>query len=76
MGQGKMWSCINFVTVRIEIQLMLLRSLREVKQGLCINLDLEGWEGEGDGREGQKGGDICTAMADSCCFLTENNKIL
>ena len=71
-----MWSCINFVTVRIEIQLMLLRSLREVKQGLCINLDLEGWEGEGDGREGQKGGDICTPTADSCCCLTENNKIL
>ena len=24
--------------------------LRELKQGLCINL--EGWEGKGDGREG------------------------
>ena len=32
--------------------------LRELKQGLCINL--EGWDGEGDGREVQKGGDICT----------------
>ena len=38
--------------------------LRKVKQGLCINL--EGWDGEGDGREVQKGGDICIPMADSC----------
>ena len=27
--------------------------LRKLKQGLCINL--EGWSGEGDGREVQKG---------------------
>ena len=32
--------------------------------GLCINL--EGWDGEGDGREVEKGGDICIPMADSC----------
>jgi len=38
--------------------------LRKPKQGLCINL--EGWDGEGDGREVQKGGDICIPMADSC----------
>ena len=31
--------------------------LRKLKQGLCLNL--EGWDGEGDGREGQKGGDMC-----------------
>ena len=37
--------------------------LRKLKQGLGINL--EGWDGEGDGREGQKGGDICVPMADS-----------
>ena len=36
--------------------------LRKLKQGLCINL--EGWDGEGDGREFQKGGDICISMAD------------
>ena len=24
------------------------------------------WDGEGDGREVQKGGDICVPMADSC----------
>ena len=38
--------------------------LRKLKQGLCINL--EGSDGEGDGRELNKGGDLCTTMADSC----------
>ena len=38
--------------------------LQKLKQGLCINL--EGWDGEGDGKEAQKGGDICLPMADSC----------
>ena len=34
------------------------------------------WEGDGDGREVLKGGDICIPMADSYGGLTENNKIL
>ena len=38
--------------------------LRKLKQGLCIYL--EGWDGMRDGREIQKGGDICIPMADSC----------
>ena len=38
--------------------------LRELKQGLCINL--EGWDGEGDAREVQKGGDICISMGFPC----------
>ena len=38
--------------------------LRKFKQGLCINL--EQWDGEGDRREVQKGGDTCIPMADSC----------
>ena len=38
--------------------------LRKLKQGLCINLEV--WDGEGDGREVQKGGDICILTADSC----------
>ena len=37
---------------------------RKLKQGLCINL--EGWDGEGDEREVQKGGDICIPTAESC----------
>jgi len=46
---------------------------KKLKQGFCINL--AGWDGEGDGREVQKGEDICIPMADSCWGLTENNKI-
>ena len=38
--------------------------LSKLKQGLCISL--EGWGGEGDGREVQKGVHICMSMADSC----------
>ena len=48
--------------------------LKKLKEGLCINL--EGWDGEGDGSELQKGGNTCIPMADSCFGLTENNKIL
>ena len=38
--------------------------LRKLKQELCINL--ERWDWERDGREVQKGVDICIPMADSC----------
>ena len=38
--------------------------LRKLKQGLCINL--EGWDGAGDGREVQEGTDMCIPVADSC----------
>ena len=38
--------------------------LRKLKQGLCINL--EGWDGEGEGKEFQKEGYICIPMAASC----------
>ena len=37
---------------------------KEIQTGSVINL--EEWDGEGDGREIQKGGDICIPMADSC----------
>ena len=29
-------------------------------------MNLEGWDGEGDGREVQKEGDICIYVADCC----------
>ena len=48
--------------------------LNKLKQGLCINP--EGWDGKGNGREFQKGGNIYIPMADSCLSLTENSKIL
>ena len=38
--------------------------LRKLKQGLCVNL--EGWDGEGDGREFQRGADVCIPVVDSC----------
>ena len=48
----------TYITVcKINSQKKFAVWLRKLKQGLCINL--EGWDGEGDGREVQKGGDIC-----------------
>ena len=41
---------------KIDSQWEFAVCLRKLKQGLCINL--EGWVGEGDGREVQKGGGI------------------
>ena len=46
--------------------------LRELKQGLCNNL--EGWDEEADGSEFQEGGNICIPMADSCQFLALTTK--
>ena len=58
------------IICKIDSQWKFAVWLRKFKQGLCINLD--GWDEEGDGREAQKGGNICVPMTD----LTENNKIL
>ena len=49
---------------KIDSQQEFAVCFRKLKKGLCINL--EGWAGKGDGREVQKGGDICIPMADSC----------
>ena len=55
----------TYITIcKIDSQREFAVRLRKLKQGLCINL--EGWDGEGDGREVQKGGDIHIPMADSC----------
>ena len=51
-------------TCKIDSQREFAVCLKKLKHGLCINL--EGWDGEGDGREVQKGVDICTPMTDSC----------
>ena len=54
-----------YITVcKIDNQQEFTVWLRKLKQGLCINL--EEWDGEGDGREVQKGGDRCVPMSDSC----------
>ena len=55
----------TYVTIcKIDSQWEFAVWLRELKQGLCINL--EGKDEEGDGREVQDGGDIYIPMADSC----------
>ena len=51
-------------TCKIDSQRKFAVWLRKLKQGLCINI--EGWDGEGDGREVQKGEDVCIPMAGSC----------
>ena len=55
----------TYITIcKIDSQREFAVWLRKLKQGLCINQ--EGWDGEGDGREFQKGGDIRIPMVDSC----------
>ena len=55
----------TYITIfKIDSQREFAVWLRKLKQGLCSNL--EGWDGEGDGREIQKGGAICIPMTDSC----------
>ena len=55
---------LNITIFEIDSQSEFAVCLRKLKQGLCVSL--EGWDGEGEGREAQKGGDICIVMADSC----------
>ena len=55
----------TYITMcKIDSQWKFAVWLRKLKQGLCINLEV--CDGEGDGREVQKGGDICMPMVDSC----------
>ena len=78
MGRGwDVWktNMETYTTIcEIDSQREFAVYLQDLKQGLCTNL--EGWDGEGDEREVQEGGDIRILMADSCWGLTENNKIL
>ena len=66
-GEGEMYGKCNMETYipicKIDSHQEFAVWLRKLKQGLCINL--EGQDGEGDGREVQKGGDICIPVADS-----------
>ena len=52
------------IICKVDSQWEFAVCLRELKQQLCINL--EGWHGEGDGKEVQEGGDKCIPTADSC----------
>ena len=68
-GEGEMYGKSNmetYITIcKIDSQWEFAVWLRKLKQGLCINLD--GWDGEGDWREFQKGGVICIPVADLDC---------
>ena len=65
-GEGEIYGESNtetYITVcKICSQWEFSICLRELKQGLSINL--EGWDGAEDGREVQEGGDTCIPMAD------------
>ena len=60
-GESNMETYIAICTIDSQREFSVW--LRKLNQGFCINL--EGWDGEGDGREVQKGGDICIPMDDS-----------
>ena len=66
-GKGEIYEKSNMEThitiCKTDSQWEFAVWLRKLKPGLCINL--ERWDGEGDGREVQKGGEICIPMADS-----------
>ena len=49
---------------KIDSQWEFAVCLRDLKQGLCNSL--EGWGGEGDGRNVREGGDMGVPMVDSC----------
>ena len=57
-GEGEFYGKSNMETditiCKIDSQWEFAVWLSKLKQGLCINL--EGWDGEGYGREFQKGG--------------------
>ena len=55
----------TYITIcKIDSQWEFAVWLRKLKQGFSINL--EGWDGQGDGREVQEGSNINRPMADSC----------
>ena len=62
------------IICKVDSQWEFAVCLRELKQQLCINL--EGWHGEGDGKEVQEGGDISILVADSHCCMAETNTTL
>ena len=65
-GEGEMYGKsimeTYIVISKIDSQWDFAVWLRKLKQGFCINL--EGWDGEGGGREVQKGRDLCIPMAE------------
>ena len=61
-GKGNMETYITLC--KIDSQQEFAIWLRKLKHKFCVNLE---WgDGEEDGIEVQKGGDICILVADSC----------
>ena len=77
-GEGEMYGESNMETYnticKIDDQWEFAVWFRELKRGLCDNL--ERWDVEGDEREFWEGGEMGVPMADSCWCLTINNKTL
>jgi len=71
-GDDEMYGESNMQTdmsiYKIDSQWEFAVCLRELKQGLCINL--KKWEG--DGRQFQKAGNICIPMASLVALLVKN----
>ena len=74
-GDGEMYGesdMETYMTIcKIDRKWEIAGCLRELKQGLCINL--EGWDGEGNGREVQKGGDICIPKGFPCSYAGKDS---
>ena len=77
-GEGEMYGESNIeiynTICKTDRQWEFAVWLRELKPGCCDNL--EGWDGEKDGREVQEGGNMGVRMAGSYWCTTENHKIL
>ena len=67
-GEGEMYGeshMETYITIcKRDSQWRFAVCPRELRQGLCINL--EGWDGEEDQREVQEKGEICIPIVDSC----------
>ena len=50
---------------------MRLKAVNYIRYIFSVPDHLEGWDGEGNGKEVREGGDMDTPMADSCWCMTE-----
>ena len=55
------------------MSLNLLETVKIKKKKILLCDNLEGWDGVGDGKEVQEGGDICIPVADSCLCMAETD---
>ena len=55
------------------MSLNLLETVKIKKKKILLCDNLEGWDGVGDGKEVQEGGDICIPMTDSHRCMAEIN---